>query len=253
MTSVKIGRQQWATEDLRVTHFRNGDPIPLAITDDHWHYMDGPLMCITVNGEHLYNWHAVNDKRGLAPKGFCVPSDDQWTELVDFYGGPERAGLRLRAISWGGHESTVFDALPTGGRSQEDGTFRNVGWVAYCAKDDGRPGHTVHQDVVAGSQGDDAADGTLGRPPPQVALGLECLGEVKRAERLAYHLGDGCRVDRAHLLRPITTAFRIRFRMSITVSSFVEFVSAVMVPIAPTTARAISAQCIVKKSHMISI
>jgi uncharacterized protein (TIGR02145 family) len=131
MTSVKIGRQQWATEDLRVTHFRNGDPIPLAITDDHWHYMDGPLMCITVNGEHLYNWHAVNDERGLAPKGFRVPSDDQWTELVDFYGGPERAGLRLRSIAWGGHESTVFDAMPTGGRSQEDGTFRNVGWVAY--------------------------------------------------------------------------------------------------------------------------
>ena len=53
------------------------------------------------------------------------------------------------------------------------------------------------------------------------------------------------------MLLPITTAFRIRFRMSTTVSSFVELVSAVMVPVTLTTARAISAQCIVKKSHIV--
>lgn len=131
MKTVKIGKQEWAAEDLKVTEFRNGDPIPFAKTDDDWLNADGPCFTFTDDDDHLYNWHAVNDPRGLAPKGFHVPSDDEWTELVDFYGGVDRAGIVLKNRYWGGHESGVFNAIPTGGRRSQDGAFHNVGYVAY--------------------------------------------------------------------------------------------------------------------------
>ena len=83
MNTVKIGRQQWATEDLRVTHFRNGEDIPLVKYNTEWVKLETAAYCITPKGHYLYNWFAVNDPRGLAPEGFHVPSDEEWTELLE--------------------------------------------------------------------------------------------------------------------------------------------------------------------------
>ena len=84
-SSVKIGSQVWATENLNVDRFRNGDPIPQAKTAEEWQNAGNnqqPAWCYynndPKNGESygkLYNWYAVNDRRGLAPQGWHIPSD----------------------------------------------------------------------------------------------------------------------------------------------------------------------------------
>ena len=104
---VTIGSQVWMTENLNVDKFRNGDPIPEAKTYEEWkkagenkqpawcNYKNDPA-----NGEKygkLYNWFAVNDPRGLAPKGCHIPSDKEWTVLTDFLGGNKVAGTKMKS------------------------------------------------------------------------------------------------------------------------------------------------------------
>ena len=94
--TVTIGTQEWMTKNLDVSTFRNGDPIPEAKTDEEWKKADEeglPAWCYydndTANGAKygkLYNWYAVNDSRGLATVGYHIPSDAEWTKLIDFLG-----------------------------------------------------------------------------------------------------------------------------------------------------------------------
>ena len=87
----------------------------------------------------LYNWYAVNDSRGLAPKGYHIPSDAEWTILTNFLGGEDLAGEKLKSKqgwkkngkkSGNGNNSSGFNALPGGGNNYGD--FINItvygGW-----------------------------------------------------------------------------------------------------------------------------
>ena len=123
MNTIKIGSQEWASEDLKVTKFRNGEDIPLVTDDEKWIKLKTAGYCITPNGQYLYNWYAVNDPRGLAPEGFHVPSDEEWTELIDTLGGKEVAGVDMKTEEWGGTNSSGFSALPRGHRNYDDGAF----------------------------------------------------------------------------------------------------------------------------------
>lgn len=79
---VQIGYQVWIVENLNVSHFQNGDPIPEAKTDEEWRKYGenqnrpGVIMIMillmekhTETYSKLYNWYAVIDSRGLAPEG----------------------------------------------------------------------------------------------------------------------------------------------------------------------------------------
>jgi uncharacterized protein (TIGR02145 family) len=104
--SVKIGTQIWTLENLNVDKFRNGDPVPEAKSNKEWEKAgeEGkPAWCYYDNDPSnggiygkLYNWFAVNDPRGLAPTGWHVPSDEEWTTLT-FYLGGEKAGTKMKA------------------------------------------------------------------------------------------------------------------------------------------------------------
>ena len=93
---VLIGEQVWMAQNLNVDKFRNGDPIPEAKTKEEWVKAGEnkqPAWCYykyeAAYGEKygkLYNWYAVNDPRGLAPKGWRIPSDDDWGRLIDYLG-----------------------------------------------------------------------------------------------------------------------------------------------------------------------
>jgi uncharacterized protein (TIGR02145 family) len=82
------------TENLEVTHYRNGDPIPNVTNDDDWSdlttgayvWYDNDISWKDSYGA-LYNWYAVDDARGLAPAGWHVPTVDEWTVLTDYIGG----------------------------------------------------------------------------------------------------------------------------------------------------------------------
>lgn len=89
--SVTIGKQEWMSENLNVSTFRNGDPIPEAKTNEEWKNAGEnmqPAWCYYDNDPKngakygkLYNWFAVNDSRGLAPEGWHVPTYEDWETL----------------------------------------------------------------------------------------------------------------------------------------------------------------------------
>lgn len=130
--TVVIGNQNWMAENLNVEHYRNGDPIPEAKTAKDWEiyglYEKG-CWCYFFNDPEygkkygkLYNWYAVNDLRGLAPEGWHVPSDSEWTQLTNFLGGEKIAANKLKAVLFYGKpykevtNESGFSALPGGFR-----------------------------------------------------------------------------------------------------------------------------------------
>ena len=102
--NVTIGTQVWTTKNLDVATFRNGDAIPEAKTNKEWEAAGEnkqPAWCYyennTANGTKygkLYNWYAVVDSRGLAPTGYHIPTDDEWTVLSTYLGGEDVAGKK---------------------------------------------------------------------------------------------------------------------------------------------------------------
>lgn len=129
VSSVQIGTQIWSNTNLNTDTFRNGDFIPYMNTNEAWkkageekkpafcYYGDDPANMYTPYGK-LYNWYAVNDPRGLAPAGWHVPSDSEWTVLSNYLGGYEVAGKKLKASNYewykGGEGSneSKFSAVP---------------------------------------------------------------------------------------------------------------------------------------------
>jgi uncharacterized protein (TIGR02145 family) len=90
---IKIGNQIWMTTNLNVSKFSNGDPIPQAITNKDWVEAcekKKPVWCYYNNNAansnklgKLYNFYAINDGRGLAPKGWHIPTQNEWQNLLD--------------------------------------------------------------------------------------------------------------------------------------------------------------------------
>ncbi len=92
---VTVGSQVWMVENLRVKHYRNGDPVQDGSGIKHPQVADttGTFWAYENNSGYiadyglLYNWYAASDKRNIAPQGFHVPSDDDWGALVSSLGG----------------------------------------------------------------------------------------------------------------------------------------------------------------------
>jgi len=138
--TITIGLQVWMQKNLNVCKYRNGDDIPqvqdptawAALTTGAWCYYNNDTANGPVYGK-LYNWYAVNDPRGLAPTGYHIPSDAEWTTLTTFLGGEPVAGDKMKATTlWTPYSgitntnSSGFTGLP-GGYRYNNGTFFNVG------------------------------------------------------------------------------------------------------------------------------
>jgi len=161
----KIGTQTWQHWNLDVLTYRNGDPIPNVTDPAVWDTLKTGAWCYYDNdpgqdGEgngmlygKLYNWYAVNDPRGLAPAGWHVPSDAEWTELVNYLGGSNVAGGKLKETGhWnspntGATDEVGFHARPGGGcfegfedkgeqghwwSSTDEGSGFATNWIMYC-------------------------------------------------------------------------------------------------------------------------
>jgi uncharacterized protein (TIGR02145 family) len=155
--TVTIGTQVWMTKNLDVATFRNGDPIPQAKTIEEWMEAgknEQPAWCYyendIANGAKygkLYNWYAVNDSRGLAPSGYHVSTDAEWTKLTDYLElddtidvsksidinyilGENAAGDKMKSTNgWAengnGTNESGFFGLPGGGL--DSGEFNLIG------------------------------------------------------------------------------------------------------------------------------
>jgi len=97
-STVKLGGQCWTAENLRTTHYSNGDPIDLGTsTSATIPYRYNPASDSANVGTYgyLYNWVAVmngaasseanpSGVQGICPTGWHVPSNAEWTELETF-------------------------------------------------------------------------------------------------------------------------------------------------------------------------
>lgn len=140
---VKIGNQEWMAENLDISHYRNGDPIPEVQDTDEWDELTSGAWCYYKNdkalGEtygKLYNWYAIIDPRGLAPEGWRVATLDDWELLVAFAGGDKMAGGLLKSTGlWkmpnqAASDAYGFSALP-GGLCDDDCSFMDMGSIGY--------------------------------------------------------------------------------------------------------------------------
>jgi len=142
--TITIGTQTWMAENLKTTKYRNGDAIPnltgdwsVLVTGTYCWYNNDAATYKNPYGA-LYNWYAIADSRNIAPVGWHVPTDAEWTTLTTYLGGESIAGGKLKETGtshWstpntGATNNTGFTALPGGDRSY-DGTFHNNGYNGY--------------------------------------------------------------------------------------------------------------------------
>lgn len=140
--TVKIGNQVWMAENLNATTFRNGDTIREALSETEWlnaRDVEHPIQCFyeydEENGKkygRIYNGYTVFDQRGIAPKGWRIPNNDDWVRLFIYLGGEKIAGGKMKnKVGWmnygwnpsgknknlppaNGSNSSGFSALPGG-------------------------------------------------------------------------------------------------------------------------------------------
>jgi uncharacterized protein (TIGR02145 family) len=132
--TVKIGNQEWLLTNLNTERFQNGDTIFQAKTKGEWakagKNKQAAWCYYEFNASYgaqfgkLYNFYAANDERGLAPKGYHVPTKKEYKTLLAYTGDSEtkgdRTGDRLKSTSgWelsdlNGNNKTGFSAIPNG-------------------------------------------------------------------------------------------------------------------------------------------
>ena len=173
-SSVIIGTQEWQKENLNVSKYSDGTPIPQVtdptewanLTTGAWCYYSNTSSNSTTYGK-LYNWYAVAgiyDSASLADpslrkqigvSGWHVPSETEWSELINYIdptanGGdiyPNSVGGKLKdvgTLNWASPNieatnTSGFTAMPGGFRGN-DGPFYNIGahgnwWSSTAATD----------------------------------------------------------------------------------------------------------------------
>lgn len=131
LSTNEIESQNWTYPNLNVSHFLNGDTIPEAKTEEDWaraskekkpawsHFNNEASE--SYNKGKLYNWYALADPRGIVPKGYRIPSLDDYLQLAKNCGGVQVAAQKLKCpYAWGDDENTdgsdysFFDLIPYG-------------------------------------------------------------------------------------------------------------------------------------------
>jgi uncharacterized protein (TIGR02145 family) len=149
--TVSIGDQDWIKENLRVTRYRNGQPIPEVTENEKWvslttgamSWINKDTLKMNPNYGALYNWYAVSDPRRICPTGWHVPTDAEWQIMERFLGMTfveadetvkrgTNQGIQLKdSVGWykngNGTNSSEFSGLPAGLRLANNGQFHNVG------------------------------------------------------------------------------------------------------------------------------
>jgi len=136
---VQIGTQLWMAEDLKTTKYRNGTSIPNLSDSALWHNATSAAYCdyhnLPAEGAqygHLYNWWAADTSVNIAPVGWHVSADTEWTTLINFLGGDSIAGQKLKencntrwaynSSTWGNNASG-FTGLCVNFRNGKGATF----------------------------------------------------------------------------------------------------------------------------------
>jgi uncharacterized protein (TIGR02145 family) len=155
-TLVPIGNQTWTKENLDVATYSDGTSIPqvtdpaawASLTTGAWCYYNNDSANGAVYGK-LYNWYAVAGihdaaslsdpslRKQLAPTGYHIPTDAEWSTLTTYLGGESVAGGAMKetgtahwlAPNTDDTNSSGFTGLP-GGYRYYDGTFYDIGYYS---------------------------------------------------------------------------------------------------------------------------
>ncbi len=150
---VQIGGQCWFSENLRSTHYRNGDDIAHLQASEDWSSTETGGYCVLQDEDIyfesfgcLYNGHAVIDERGVCPSGWHVPTDADWGELEVYLGMPES---ELLAVGNRGVEANVAGHLRGFAHWQNDlNTTDSVGFSALPGGYRGDPTGFIEPDYL---------------------------------------------------------------------------------------------------------
>jgi uncharacterized protein (TIGR02145 family) len=133
--TVTISEQTWMAENLNVSKFKNGDIIPEAKSKKEWTkacQKNQPIWCYykfdSENGKKygkFYNWFAVNDKRGLAPENWAIPSNDDWKILFKSIGGFENFSIQSEVKNF----NVLYSGYAVSNKSNN--MFYSLGKSAY--------------------------------------------------------------------------------------------------------------------------
>lgn len=143
--TIQIGGQLWMVDNLKTSKYNDGTPIPLVTDSAAWASLNDPgyttynntndIDTINTYGG-LYNGYAVHTGK-LCPKGWRVPTENDWNILIDYLGGESVAGGKLKELGtahWSegniADNSSGFTALPGGNRGA-NAKFFNMGKNAY--------------------------------------------------------------------------------------------------------------------------
>jgi len=155
--TTTIGEQVWMAENLKVTHYRNGDAITNVTDNNKWFNVTTGAYCRYDNDGididtygMLYNWYAVNENRNIAPEGWDIPTDAEWKQLemylgmsqtevenIEWRGTDEGGKLKVSGTTYwvspneGATNESGLSALPGGYRHNEIGVFGDVGRGGY--------------------------------------------------------------------------------------------------------------------------
>ena len=134
-------------ENLRVTHYNNGDDIAYITNEEHWGSMldgqygvyDDDIINSNTYG-NLYNWAVVGDIRGVCPIGWHVTLDDEYTVLANFLGRDSVARGKMKDVGveyWNNYNEQIslettnesgFTGLPAGHRNTNTGDYIYMGF-----------------------------------------------------------------------------------------------------------------------------
>jgi uncharacterized protein (TIGR02145 family) len=119
--TIVIGNREWMAENLKTTTYRNGDPIVSGLSATQWagttsgawaHYNgDASLDC--PYGK-LYNFYACSDARQLCPTGWHVPTDGEWSVLINQFDPSAQGGINWSNFAGGPLKSTGTIQAGTG-------------------------------------------------------------------------------------------------------------------------------------------
>jgi uncharacterized protein (TIGR02145 family) len=103
ISTIKIGQQEWMIEDIHTAVYNNGDPVNEAKNEKQWKdYGNKKLGCYRKlsNGTFVYNGFALDDKRGIIPPGFTLPTYNQYSQLIKFLGGGDaQSGKATKSLA----------------------------------------------------------------------------------------------------------------------------------------------------------
>ena len=148
--TVFIGTQHWMAENLKTSRYNDGTIIPKIIDDLRWSGLKLDACSdfkndttVTAKYGRLYNWYAVNGSKygnkNVCPSGWHVPTDEEWKVLVDYLGGENLAGGKMKEVvgtlKWKdlnkeASNSSLFSAQPMGIRNWS-GLFSYTGDQCY--------------------------------------------------------------------------------------------------------------------------